>query len=353
MIDNNTDFLKITNNFIKTARVLSNQIIKSNLYFKPKVTIAIPTYKRAALLKEAIDSVINQKDYEFYDIIVVDNDPERGCETEKLLLSYKDKRISYYKNSENIGMAGNWNRLFELAIGDYVLMLHDDDLILSSFLSECMRFVDNKRDVGIVRPYSQLFNNALSHDQILQFEKDSIIIRGRKWRGKFKRIFDIDNCLSFALGTPSGCIFNKKSVLDIGGYNVDFYPSLDYCFALLFSCHYKVYVLKKTLTLYRWGENESLNISTRKSFVTDAYYLRKFIFKKYGLPKYIADRYLYCFIDNHKDLNLSFEFDESTLSHENINPGNLNIFSNIIWVYMKIVKTIKYKIGIDIWDKRT
>ncbi|WP_281238845.1 glycosyltransferase family A protein [Flavobacterium praedii] len=349
MIDKDTDFLKITNNFAKTASISSIQIIKSNLDFTPKVTIAIPTYKRVALLKEAIDSAINQLGYEFYDIIVVDNDPERGCETEKLLLSYNDKRIAYYKNSENIGMAGNWNRLFELALGDYVVMLHDDDLILSSFLSECMCFVDNKRDIGILRPVSQLFNDTLIQDQILQFEKDSNIIRGRKWRGKFKRIFDIDNCLSFALGPPTGCLFNKKAVFDIGGYNADFFPSLDYCFALLFSCHYKVFVLKKTLTLYRWGVNESLNISTRKAFVTDAYYLRKFIFKKYGLPKYIADRYLYCFIDIHKDLNFEFEFDESVLSHKKINIENMALFSSIIWVYMKMVKAIKYKIGIDIW----
>ena len=349
MIDKDTDFFKITNNFSKTASVLSNEIIKSNLDFKPKVTIAIPTYKRATLLKEAIDSAINQTGYEFYDIIVVDNDPERGCETERLLLSYNDKRITYYKNSENIGMAGNWNRLFELAIGDYVVMLHDDDLILSSFLSKCMHFVDKKRDVGIVRPISRLFNDTLTHEQIQQFEKDSDITGGCKWRGEFKRIFDIDNCLNFALGPPTGCLFNKKVVFDIGGYNDNFYPSQDYCFALLFSCHYKIYVLKKTLTLYRWGANESINISTRKSFAIDAYYLRKSIFKKYGLPKYIADRYLYCFIDIHKDLNLSFDFDKSTLIHKNINPGNMTFFSNIIWVYMKIVKTIKYKIGLDFW----
>ena len=349
MIDHNTDFFKIVDNFANTVAVKSIPIIKSSIDFVPKVTIAIPTYKRHELLKEAIDSAINQKGYTDFEIIVVDNNPQRGCETEKLLLSYNDKRITYYKNSENIGMAGNWNRLFELAKGDYVVMLHDDDIILSSFLSECMCFIENNRDVGILRPFSQLFSESLSQSQIMQFEKDSNVIRGRKWRGKFKRIFDIDNCLSFALGPPTGCLFNKKEVLSIGGYNADFFPSQDYCFALLFSCHYKIYVLKKTLTLYRWGENESLNTSTRKSFATDAYYLRKCIFKKYGLPKYIADRYLYCFIDIHKDLNLNFEFDESVLKDKKIKTENMVLFSNIIWVYMKIVKTIKYKIGIDIW----
>jgi glycosyltransferase involved in cell wall biosynthesis len=39
------------------------------------VTIAIPTFKRAKFLKEAVDSAINQVRYTDYDIIVVANKP--------------------------------------------------------------------------------------------------------------------------------------------------------------------------------------------------------------------------------------------------------------------------------------
>lgn len=348
MIDKETDFLKIINNFDKTANISSEQIVKSDLDFVPKVTIAIPTFKRASLLKETIFSAINQRNYESYDILVVDNDPTPGCETELLMKTFNNRRISYFKNSQNIGMAGNWNRLFELATGDYVVMLHDDDLILSSFLYECMSFMNEKKsDLGILKPLSQLFNNSLSNKELLQFESNSNLIKGKKWRGVSKRIYDIDNCLNFALGAPTGCLFNKKAVVEIGGFNVDLYPSLDYCFALLFSLHYKVYVLKKTLILYRWGENESLNFSTQKSFVIDAYYLRKFLFKKYYFPKYITSRYLYCFIDEHRELNLNFEFDESYLIDYKLKT--LDFYSNFIWVFMKIVKTIKYKFGLNFW----
>ena len=95
-----------------------------------KYTIAIPTYKRANLLKEAIESCLIQKTTTPFAIIVVDNNPERECETEQLLREYNPiPNLSYYKNTENVGMTGNWNKLFELAQTDFVVMLHDDDLL--------------------------------------------------------------------------------------------------------------------------------------------------------------------------------------------------------------------------------
>jgi glycosyltransferase involved in cell wall biosynthesis len=347
MIDKNTDFFKITDNFAKTENVPSIQIFKTTLDFQPKVTIAIPTYKRANLLKETIDSAINQKGYENYEIIVVDNDPERGCETEQLMLSYNNKKISYYKNSENIGMAGNFNRLFELTEGDYVVMLHDDDLILPSFLLECMVFVDKEPDLGILRPMLEYFSHSLTDIEINQFEENSANIKGRKFRGVLKRLYDIDNYAGFALGAPTGCLFNRKAVLKMGGFNADFYPSLDYCFAVLFSCHYKVYILKKGLTLYRWGVNETLNVSTLKSFVFDAYYVRKAIFEKYNLPKYMVNKYLLFLATNDilcsKNFNSSFELSLSELNFKSENKIKLYVISIIVRCYMKIIKVVKFK----------
>lgn len=74
MVDQNTEFFKIVDNFAKKAGIPSVPIIKATLDFIPKITIAIPTYKRPELLKEALDSAINQIGYTEYEIIVVDND---------------------------------------------------------------------------------------------------------------------------------------------------------------------------------------------------------------------------------------------------------------------------------------
>jgi len=55
-------------------------------------------------------------------------------------LAEKDSRISIEKNSVNIGMAPNWNKIVSRASGDFVMLLSADDYLLPEFVSECLRF---------------------------------------------------------------------------------------------------------------------------------------------------------------------------------------------------------------------
>lgn len=176
MIDQHTDLFKYVDNFSKTAHIPSISIIESKIDYIPEITIAIPTYKRTDLLKEAIDSAINQIAYTNYDIIVVDNNPERDCDTEKLMRSYNNPIISYYKNSENLGMVGNWNRLFTLAKGIYVVMLHDDDLLYPNYLSTIIKSCSKLPNVDIVFPK----HNRSNYRIIKKSGNNNQIIKGCK-----------------------------------------------------------------------------------------------------------------------------------------------------------------------------
>src|SRR5258707_5783419 len=104
MVDQSTDFFQILDNFKEHADIPSILISASKLDFIPKVSIVIPTYKRTDLLKEALDSALNQVGYEYYDIIIVHDVAERGDATEQLLSTYSNKRISYYKNAATLTM---------------------------------------------------------------------------------------------------------------------------------------------------------------------------------------------------------------------------------------------------------
>lgn len=340
MIDNNINYFKIINNFEKTENIKSIKIVNSNLNFKPKVTIAIPTYKRPDLLNEAISSALNQIEYEQYDIIVVDNDPQRRCSTENLMFNYNNNRISYFKNSENIGMAGNWNRLFELAAGDYVIMLHDDDLLLPNFLVECMRIVEYQPNLGVLSPLKIPFTKSLNQNEI-----NSYLNKTKLQSIKLKRIFDIDNYISYVLGPTSGCLFNKKCVIRIGGFNDEYYPSIDYNFIVVFSNYYETYIFNKSLTMYRWGRNESLKTSILEQFVINDYFLRKSILRKYKVPNMVLDVFLSetskIFITNCKKINNDFHFN---LNHFNIrrHPSYLiSIINFTLKVYVNFLKQLK------------
>lgn len=73
----------------------------------PLVSIAMLTYNRAdGYLKQAIQSAVTQT-YSNIEIIVSDNCSTDN--TEKLVKSFNDSRIRYFKQSRNIGMVPNSN----------------------------------------------------------------------------------------------------------------------------------------------------------------------------------------------------------------------------------------------------
>lgn len=90
-----------------------------------KVSVIIPTYNRANLLAEAIDSVLAQS-YTDYELIVIDDGSTD--DTERVVHSYGD-RVRYYRQI-NGGVNNARNHAVRLAKGEYIALLDNDDLWL-------------------------------------------------------------------------------------------------------------------------------------------------------------------------------------------------------------------------------
>jgi glycosyltransferase involved in cell wall biosynthesis len=114
----------------------------------PRVTIAIPTYNRAnKTLPQTLHSALDQT-YENIEIIVSDN-----CstdDTEQVVRRF-GANVKYVRQSENVGLNGNFNQCVDRATGDYVLLLHDDDLIDPDFVESCIAAVGGSTSVGLIR----------------------------------------------------------------------------------------------------------------------------------------------------------------------------------------------------------
>lgn len=96
------------------------------------ITVITPTYKRHQYLKNAIDSVLAQT-YTDLELIVVDDNPassEERALTEKVMKGVTDSRVIYIQNDKNLGGAGSRNRAIEIAKGEYIAFLDDDDIYL-------------------------------------------------------------------------------------------------------------------------------------------------------------------------------------------------------------------------------
>lgn len=96
------------------------------------ITVITPTYKRHQYIKNAVDSVLSQT-YEDFELIVVDDNPVNSEErtlTEKVMNGITDPRVVYIQNKENLGGAGSRNKAIDMAKGEYIAFLDDDDMYL-------------------------------------------------------------------------------------------------------------------------------------------------------------------------------------------------------------------------------
>ena len=107
---------------------------------KPLVSIIIPTYNRAGIIGETLDSLLAQT-YPHWECIVVDDGSEDNTET--LIAGYlkNDSRFKYSKRSNTLpkGPNGCRNYGFTLSRGDFVLWFDSDDLFKYNALEVLVR----------------------------------------------------------------------------------------------------------------------------------------------------------------------------------------------------------------------
>ncbi len=102
---------------------------------KPLVSIIIPTYNRAHLIGQTLDSVLAQT-YQNWECIVVDDGSTDT--TDEVMSKYiaKDPRFKYYHRPKDRLPGGNAARNygFEKSRGEYIQWFDSDDLMVANFL---------------------------------------------------------------------------------------------------------------------------------------------------------------------------------------------------------------------------
>lgn len=103
------------------------------------VTVVIPTYNRENVLPRAIDSVLGQR-FEDFELIVVDDGSTDN--TEGVVKSYSDDRISYICLEQNSGANTARNRGVDAANGTFISFLDSDDEFTQNHLERVVSYLD-------------------------------------------------------------------------------------------------------------------------------------------------------------------------------------------------------------------
>lgn len=131
---------------------------------QPFVSIAIPAYKKE-YLKETIISILNQ-DYTNFELIIVND--KSPANLDEIVRKFKDKRIRYFKNSENLGKKSivyNWNRCLSYAQGEFFVLICDDDVMKPDFISRLLDLSFKYPQCNVFRARRELYNEVTRHTQ--------------------------------------------------------------------------------------------------------------------------------------------------------------------------------------------
>lgn len=227
--DSNFDsslFARCRDNFALTSHIESKQIVKQDLRSKVLFSIAIPVYKRVDELKRAIQSALDQDYDREYEILVVEN-PSGNNEIENMIKK-EFANINYYKNKENLQVAGNWNRCLSLAKGEWVCILHSDDMISKDYLSTLDKIIldKNYKDAAVIGVSEVAEKEKLKHRILYSimgkyhYKKPYECRDWYKQKGKDR----------LKIMPPNARLHNKELCIKYGGYNQEEYPTLDMTF---------------------------------------------------------------------------------------------------------------------------
>jgi len=114
---------------------------------QPLVSIIIPTYNRASLIAETLDS-IQQQTYENWECIVVDDGSTDTTSQVMQRYMQNDGRIQFYYRPITLIKGGNSCRNFGFTKikGEFVQWFDSDDLMVKNALEEKIALIDSKID---------------------------------------------------------------------------------------------------------------------------------------------------------------------------------------------------------------
>ena len=114
-----------------------------------KLSVAIATYNRAAMVRGAIAAALGQSRPP--DEIVIADDASTD-DTDKLFDSWSrcDRRVRLIRQAVNTGGVANWNAAMAAATGDFIAWCSDDDRFMPDHLKASLDYLEAHPKIGMV-----------------------------------------------------------------------------------------------------------------------------------------------------------------------------------------------------------
>ena len=177
-----------------------------------EVTVLMPVYNVAKFIRESIESILNQTITSFELVIIDDGSVDNSAD---IIRSYQDPRIHLILNKKNIGLVKTLNKGIELARGNFIARIDQDDICHPERLEKQLDFVKINPEIILVG------------SGCIEIDENGNKIATHQYPSKHNKL--LHNLLKLKAFFPhSSAFFNKIKVRKLGGYNINLNGAEDY-----------------------------------------------------------------------------------------------------------------------------
>ena len=151
----------------------------------PRVSIGMPLYNAEVYLTETLESILSQS-FRDFELIISDNASTDRTQEICRYYASKDSRIRYYRNQENLGATKNFNRVFELSVGEYFKWAAYDDPCAPEYLQLCVEALDQNPDRIMAYPRTILIN---AQGGVIEYHDDAYELLSPRPHLRFRKYF--------------------------------------------------------------------------------------------------------------------------------------------------------------------
>jgi|AGTN01.1.fsa_nt_gi Glycosyltransferases involved in cell wall biogenesis len=261
-----------------------------------KVSICIPTYNGSKFLAECLDSVVAQS-FTAFELLVVDD--QSSDDTAQIVRQYadRDSRVRFVRNERNLGLVENWNRCVELAEGEWIKFVFQDDRLAPQCLELMLNaagadlpIVFCRRDFWFGAETSEFLRNYYAnHKSTVDLFDGRTYISGADYAKKALDYFP-DNII----GEPTALLLHKDVFYRYGTFNKHLVMLIDWEYWTRIAVHTGIKVVPEVLATFRvHGDSATANTyaQSTKAFraqVDNIIILHEFAFSPLYEPLRIA-----------------------------------------------------------------
>jgi len=203
----------------------------------PKVSVVIPSYNRAHLISETIQSVLAQTFQDFETIVVDDGSIDNTSEV------VSNFPVRYF-HQENRGLPAARNAGIRLSHGEYIAFLDSDDLLLRHALAKGVEALERYPEAGFSYGQAYLMDEK---KQIFGLIKSSFLQRSSIVDGR-----EIIREMLTTYTIPINTTIARRRCLDtIGGFDESMKITEDRAFHVSMAKRYPVVYIAEPLIKYR------------------------------------------------------------------------------------------------------